>query len=305
MEKTKSSTKSWEELTFADNFLFCKILESEPELCRQLLELLLHIKIDHLEVPQMERTMQEGIETKSVRFDVYTKDDNRIFDLEMQTTDTKNLPKRARYYQSVIDMDNLSKGENYSKLKDSYVIFLCLEDTFDKGLPVYFFENICRQKRDFSLNDGTYKVFFNAHDCDKLKTKEERDFFKFLKGEQAESQFAKAIEEKVERAKKNEKWRKNYMTWQQTIDEAKYIAREEGREEGIRVNSIENAKNLLKETDLPLEKIALCCSLPLEQVRKLKDELKIENLKLHADKQKRRRQSLRLGCCCWRRDFIF
>ncbi len=279
MEKTKSSTKSWEELTFADNFLFCKILESEPELCRQLLELLLHIKIDHLEVPQMERTMQEGIETKSVRFDVYTKDDNRIFDLEMQTTDTKNLPKRARYYQSVIDMDNLSKGENYSKLKDSYVIFLCLEDIFDKGLPVYFFENLCRQKRELPLNDGTYKVFFNAHDCDKLKTKEERDFFKFLKGEQAESQFAKAIEEKVERAKKNEKWRKNYMTWQQTIDEAKYIA----REEGMHANAIESAKNLLRMNILSPEQISQAVSLPLEEVRKLADELKIEIGKLKTE----------------------
>ena len=36
---------------------------------------------------------------------------------------------------------------------------------------------------------------------------------------------------------------------------------------------IENAKNLLLETDLPVEKIAKCCSLPLEQVISLKDEL--------------------------------
>ncbi|MBR0099595.1 MAG: PD-(D/E)XK nuclease family transposase, partial [Treponema sp.] len=99
---TKRKTKSWEELTFADNFLFCKILESEPELCRELIELLLHIKIDHLEQPQSEKTVQESFDAKSVRFDVYTKDDRRIFDLEMQTTDTKNLPKRARYYQSAI-----------------------------------------------------------------------------------------------------------------------------------------------------------------------------------------------------------
>ena len=47
--------ESWENLTFANNFLFCKIMESEPELCRQLLELLLHIKIERLEVPQAEK----------------------------------------------------------------------------------------------------------------------------------------------------------------------------------------------------------------------------------------------------------
>jgi hypothetical protein len=48
--------------------------------------------------------------------------------------------------------------------------------------------------------------------------------------------------------------------------------REEGYEIGARENAIANAKNLLKEGDSP-EKIARCCSLPLEQVLALKEEL--------------------------------
>ncbi|MDE6773159.1 MAG: Rpn family recombination-promoting nuclease/putative transposase, partial [Treponemataceae bacterium] len=207
-------TKPWEELTFADNFLFCKIMEDSPELCRQLLELLLHIKIDRLELPQGERTMQESLGSKSVRFDVYTKDDRRIFDIEIQTTDAQNLPERARYYQSVIDMDNLSKGENYTKLKDTYVIFLCLKDIFRRGLPVYFFENTCRADRSLILGDRAYKVFFNAANCDKLESDEMRSFFRFLKGERAKSAFSKRIAEKVAFAKRNMQWRKQYMTWQ-------------------------------------------------------------------------------------------
>ena len=75
-------TKNWEELTFADNFMFCMILEHNPDICRKLLELLLHIKIEKLEVPEAERTLQQDYDSKSVRFDVYTKDENRIFDLE-------------------------------------------------------------------------------------------------------------------------------------------------------------------------------------------------------------------------------
>ena len=49
------------------------------------------------------------------------------------------------------------------------------------------------------------------------------------------------------------------------------------REEAAEDARLENATNFLKETDLPLEKIALCCSLPLEQVIALADELKIES----------------------------
>ena len=49
------------------------------------------------------------------------------------------------------------------------------------------------------------------------------------------------------------------------------------RNDGRIENAIENAKNLLKEGDSP-EKIARCCSLPLEQVIALKEELSHEQV---------------------------
>ena len=66
----KTLSQKWEEATFANNFIFCKIMESEPELCKHLLELLLHIEIDHLELPKAEFSLKESIDAKSVRFDV-------------------------------------------------------------------------------------------------------------------------------------------------------------------------------------------------------------------------------------------
>ena len=265
-------TKPWEELTFADNFLFCKILEDDPDLCRELLELLLHIKIDRLEPPQSERTMQEAIGAKSVRFDVYAKDERRIFDIEIQTTDEKNLPRRARYYQSIIDVDNLSRGENYARLKDTYVIFLCLKDIFRQGQPVYFFENACRGNTRIKLDDGAYKVFFNAANCDRLKDEATRDFFMFLKGRRANTALSKRIEEKVLFAQQNMAWRRQYMTWQQTIDEEKAIAFEEGATEQKR----ETAQNFLKMNVGTPEQIAQGTGLPLAEVLALQEELSRE-----------------------------
>ena len=284
-ERKRYRTKHWEELTFADNFLFCKILEDAPELCRQLLELLLRIKIDRLEPPQSERTIQETPGAKAVRFDVYTKDDSHVFDIEIQTTDAKNLPKRARYYQSVIDLDTLERGENYARLKESYIIFLCLKDIFRQGLPVYFFENVCREDVSIKLDDGSYKVFFNAADCDKMKDGRLRDFFRFLKGRKAETAFSKQIEEKVAVARQNMRWRKQYMTWQQTIDEERAIAFEEGVKEGhdvgveegvslgVQQTARENARNFLRMNVLTPEQIAQGTRLPLEDVLALKEEL--------------------------------
>ena len=49
------------------------------------------------------------------------------------------------------------------------------------------------------------------------------------------------------------------------------------RNDGRIENAIANAKNFLKEGDSP-EKIARCCSLPLEQVIALKEELAREQI---------------------------
>ena len=54
-------------------------------------------------------------------------------------------------------------------------------------------------------------------------------------------------------------------------------AEERGIKKGAQAKAIENARNLLKETDLSAEKIARCCSLPLEDVLKLKSEVEKEN----------------------------
>ena len=55
--------------------------------------------------------------------------------------------------------------------------------------------------------------------------------------------------------------------------EARRIALAEGLKRGVKENAIANAKNILQETNLSPEKIARCCSLPLEQVLAIKEEL--------------------------------
>ena len=50
-----------------------------------------------------------------------------------------------------------------------------------------------------------------------------------------------------------------------------------GELRGARQAAIANARNLLKKSSLTAEMIAECCSLSLEQVLALKNELKTEN----------------------------
>ena len=61
---------------------------------------------------------------KAERLDVYVKDSDRVFDIEIQNNPELNLAKRTRYYQSMLDIDNLLKGEDYDTLKESFIIFI-------------------------------------------------------------------------------------------------------------------------------------------------------------------------------------
>ena len=59
------------------------------------------------------------------------------------------------------------------------------------------------------------------------------------------------------------------MTWQQTIDEEKDIAFEEGKEEG----HVEDAENLLKMGVGTVEQISQATGLPLKQVMQIKERI--------------------------------
>lgn len=46
--------KKFDDLTFADHYIFEKVLQNK-EICQELLERLLKIKIEHLEYPEIEK----------------------------------------------------------------------------------------------------------------------------------------------------------------------------------------------------------------------------------------------------------
>ena len=73
-----------------------------------------------------------------------------------------NLPKRMRYYQGMIDLNILEKGENYKNLKKSFVIFICTFDLFGLGRHVYTFENRCIEDLELPLGDDTTKIILNT-----------------------------------------------------------------------------------------------------------------------------------------------
>ena len=86
--------KKYEELKFNDDFMFCKILEQRPALCRELLELVLDRKVGALTGVNPQKPIEIIANGKGVRFDVYAEgSDSVIYEIEMQNASVDSIAK--------------------------------------------------------------------------------------------------------------------------------------------------------------------------------------------------------------------
>ena len=154
--------KRYEELTFSDDFMFCKILENNEELCKELIELVLGKKIAIIHNVEKQKAIETSSDNKGVRLDVRVLADNRIFALEMQNAKKDNLPRRTRYYQSMVDIDISEHGSDYKNLMDSCIIFICNFDPFEQNICRYTVKPHIEELPEYEYNDGTVKIFLSA-----------------------------------------------------------------------------------------------------------------------------------------------
>ena len=268
---SKKIDTDWNKLGISNDFLFGKIMR-KPELCKELLRRILpDLDIDHVEYPELQKEIRPDVDARSVRLDVYINDARgTVYDVEMQAVNTKVLPRRSRYYQSMIDLQLVDRGQPYNKLNRSFVIFICLSDIFDRGRHIYTFENICREDKELFLEDGTTKIFLNADGKMNDISKELRAFLDYVAGKRVEDSFVMELEKAVKNAKRNRKWRHEYMTLLMRDQENLERGREEGRKEGEKNGMKGAAKRMLAAGKYTLNEIADISGLSLKEIEKLK-----------------------------------
>ena len=234
-----SAYEEWSTAGIGNTFLFGKVMTSNPNLLLELLQYSLpefHIK--QIENPEREADVKLSFDAHGVRLDVITTDDQgRRIDVEMQMRDEKNIPRRMRYYEGSIDQTILEKGQNYNRLGDVVILFITPFDPFDAhGYYKYTFRNTCREDQDIVLDDGVTKVVLNAAGNKGEITPELKDFLQLVAGNAdpahyAEGSFADRVQRQVHIARRNARWRKEYMEWEMTLRNEREKGREEGREE--------------------------------------------------------------------------
>ena len=239
--------KRFEDLTFTDDFMFCKAMQN-PDLCKGLIEMILADTIGKITYISIQHNLKNYEQAKSVRFDVLVQTENgNLYDVEMQVSNEKNIPKRMRFYQAAIDISFLDKGNFYNDLNDSFIIFICLFDVIGKNRPVYTFENICIEDKNISLQDGTKKVIINSEAFKNTEDKDLKEFLEYLKTGKPNNEFTRRIEEVIQTIKENEQARQEYRLMSTFEMDARY----KGFSEGLK----QTAKNMkMEKLDISLIK---------------------------------------------------
>ena len=247
-----------ENFRLMDDAFMSKCLENAPECIELILQIILGKK--DLKVVKSQ-----------IRFDVFARDSNgREYDIKIQRAKDGAEPKRARYNSALMDANALKSGEDFNKLRDTYVIFITENDVMEDGQDVYVYDR-SEKMSGRSLCDGTHIIYVNGatrsnsdigklmHDflCsnaaemyfDILK----RQVSQFKNSEEGRHAMCKAVEDLVERKQA----------------ESKAEGKREGIVEGKRENMLATAKRMLKSGMLALKDIAKFSGLSLAQVKKL------------------------------------
>ena len=243
-----------ENFRLMDDDFMSKCLEHAPECIELILQIILGKKDLKVVESQTEYPIK-SLQGRGVRFDVFARDsENKEYDIEIQRSDKGAEPKRARYNSALMDANALKSGEDVSKLRDTYVIFITENDVMKRGKDVYVFDRVDKDD-GLELCDGTHIIYVNG------ATRSETEVGKLVHDllcSDASEMYFEVLRKQVGQFKNSEEGRL-YMC----------KAMERIKASGKRENMLETAKRMLKDGILALKDIARYSGLSLAQVKKL------------------------------------
>ena len=243
---------------------------------------------------EIQKFLQFNALGKTVRLDVYFKDSDTVYNIEMQGPTTKGpLPLRARMYSSLIDANILERSMDYEKLIDSYVIFICTFDPFDRGKCIYRFQSTCEDEKDLCEGNKRYNIYLNTTGTRDDISFDLKEMFRYINGGETtigmetKSEIVRTIDKYVQEYNANDSWRRGYMTFELLLQdnykqgraeglaeaEAQYKAKEAKYKANVaqyKAKAKEEKANMIKDLyakKVPIQTIAECGHLSEAEVQ--------------------------------------
>ena len=253
-----------------DDTFMSKCFENAPECIELILQIILGKKDLKVVKSQTEYPIK-NLQGRGVRFDVFARDsEGREYDIEIQRADKGAEPKRARYNSALLDANALKSGEDFGKLRDTYVIIIAENDVMGDGQELYIYDRTER-KSGKRLGDGTHIIYVNGAT---RSTSEIGKLVHDLLCRDATEMYFDVFRKRVSEFKNSEEGRR-YMC--EAMERIKFEGKAEGIVEGERKGEARGkretmfatAKRMLKSGMLALKDIAKFSGLSLAQVKKL------------------------------------
>ena len=288
------------ELEFSDWPMFDLLMTNE-ELCRELLEVVLDAPVSNIEYIIAENDIRPTLTNHGVRLDAYVKTENEVYNIEMQTVKRTKLGRRLRFYQGAMDTLTLRRGEHYGNLPPCYIVFICLHDPFNAGLPVYTLNVKCQENTSVKTDHGFTWIVLAAPAWDRLPPGRLRNLLHYIStGEAGDDRFATKLAAAVRAANGDEAWRKEKMallTFEEDMEIQRRMLEEDREDFEIQKRTLEEQQRALEE-DLEKQKHALEEQKRVleEQRRMLQEDLdKQEHIAVEAAESERRTEGLEAG----------
>ena len=162
-------------LTLMDDLFMQVVLEEQA--CT---EYILQIILDNASLKLKEQRLQKRLPNllgRALVLDCLCTDEKGLlYNIEVQNSSAGATPKRARYHAALMDTNTLKKGEKFSKLPESYVIFITDKDILGEGEQLYQIERVIRKSGNL-FRDGSHILYFNtARQDDNVLGKLAKDF---------------------------------------------------------------------------------------------------------------------------------
>ena len=162
-------------LTLMDDLFMQVVLEEQA--CT---EYILQTILDKSSLKLKEQRLQKrlpNLHGRALVLDCLCTDDKGLlYNIEVQNSSVGAIPKRARYHAALMDTHTLKKGEKFSKLPESYVIFITDKDVLGEGEQLYQIERVIRKSGNL-FKDGSHILYFNtARQDDNALGKLAKDF---------------------------------------------------------------------------------------------------------------------------------
>lgn len=192
-----------EELNLLDDFLFNKMMSYpgiREEFSKELLRIIFQREFGNFKVVAQKVYYGNDVDLHGARLDVYLEEEgvnvcvtgeDDIYNLEPDQKNSEEsirlLPRRTRFYHSIIDTNDLKSGESYQILRNVIVIIITPYDPFGLDRMIYTVKNCIVEDTDAGYDDGARTIYLYTKGTQGRVNRELKELLRYMEDTTAEN----------------------------------------------------------------------------------------------------------------------